>query len=255
MTVIGAAELEHPFAAGRRSRKTDSGHRRFRPGIDEPDHLGGRDTRDNLLGEIDFRLRRRAIARPALRSSDHRRDDIGVSVASDQRAPGADVVDESVAVDVDQSCSRSPLDEERIATDGAHRRTGLFTPPGMIARARSKSSFERAAFKLAVLLFPARVIRGEVVKADLLELRRGVERGAFVLTQARNLGDAVQHRIALFFRAAVRHREDAVRPIGIGRPLVAMRDTPHRRHGPSSEILSSGTFHTPIPFAEKPARR
>src|SRR3954452_2138985 len=98
-------------------------------------------------------------------------------------------------------------------------RTGELTPPGSSARARSNSS---------VLSFPALEVVGEVEKADLLELGRRVERRALVHTRV--LGDRVEDRVALLFRAAVGHREDAVRPVGVGRPLVAVRDPAERGH-------------------------
>src|SRR3954469_2799230 len=98
-------------------------------------------------------------------------------------------------------------------------RTGEFTPPGSSARARSNSS---------VLSFPALEVVGEVEEADLLELGRRVERRALV--HAGVLGDGVEDRVALLLRAAVRHREDAVGPVRVGRPLVAVRDAAERGH-------------------------
>src|SRR5919202_3750614 len=102
---------------------------------------------------------------------------------------------------------------ERIA------RTGEFTPPGKTARARSNS---------AVLSFPALEVVGEVEEPDLLELGRRVERRAVV--DAGLDRDRVEDRVALLLRAAVRHREDRVRPVGVGRTLVAVRDAAERGH-------------------------
>src|SRR3954466_8805050 len=96
---------------------------------------------------------------------------------------------------------------ERIA------RTGEFTPPGSTARARLNSS---------VLSFPALEVVGAVEEADLLELGRRVERGAVVDAGLRR--DRDEDRVALVLRAAVRHREDRVRPVRVRRPLVAVRD-------------------------------
>src|SRR3954454_13733764 len=98
-------------------------------------------------------------------------------------------------------------------------RTGEFTPPGRTARALSNSS---------VLSFPALEVVGEVEEADLLELRRGVERRAVL--DAGLLGDRVEDGVALVLRAAVRHREDRVRPVGVGRPLIAVRDPAEGGH-------------------------
>src|SRR3954454_16105846 len=111
---------------------------------------------------------------------------------------------------------------ERIA------RTGEFTPPGSTARARSNSG---------ALSFPALEVVGEVEEPDLLELGRRVERRPVV--DAGLEGDGVEDRVALLLRAPMRHREDGVGPVGVGRPLVAVRDPAERRHAlPVLELLA-----------------
>src|SRR3954454_2148565 len=105
---------------------------------------------------------------------------------------------------------------ERIA------RTGEFTPPGSTARARSNSS---------VLSFPALEVVGEVEEPDLLELGRRVERGAVV--DAGLHGDRIEDGVAFLLRAAVRHREHGVGPVGVGGALVAVRDAPEGGHAPA----------------------
>src|SRR3954452_18256505 len=102
---------------------------------------------------------------------------------------------------------------ERIA------RTGEFTPPGSTARARSNSG---------VLSFPALEVVGEVEEPDLLELGRRVERRAVVDTGLER--DRVEDRVALLLRAAVRHREDGIGPVLVGRALVAVRDAAEGGH-------------------------
>src|SRR4051812_3425847 len=109
-------------------------------------------------------------------------------------------------------------------------RTGEFTPPGSTARARLNSS---------VLSFPALEVVGEVEEPDLLELRRRVQRRAVV--DAGLHSDGVEDRVALLLRAAVRHREDRVGPVRVGRPLVAVRDAAERRHALAvRELLALG---------------
>src|SRR5919202_7087023 len=73
-------------------------------------------------------------------------------------------------------------------------RTGEFTPPGSTARARSNS---------AVLSFPALEVVGEVEEPDLLELGRGVQRGALLDAGVGRYG--IEDRVALLLRAAVGH--------------------------------------------------
>src|SRR5580704_7278817 len=96
---------------------------------------------------------------------------------------------------------------ERIA------RTGEFTPPGILSRARRYSSAERVSVsetvtgsRLGVPRLPVLEVLGEVGEADLLELGGGVERRALV--DPGLLRDRLQHRIALLLGAPVRHRED-----------------------------------------------
>src|SRR2546423_3436624 len=116
---------------------------------------------------------------------------------------------------------------ERIA------RTGELTPPGSTARARSNSG---------ALSFPALEVVGEVEEPDLLELGRRVEGRAVV--DAGVGGDRVENRVALVLRATVRHREDGVGPVLVGRPLVAVRDPAERGHAPAVlELLAD--WHPP----------
>src|SRR3954470_22734363 len=98
-------------------------------------------------------------------------------------------------------------------------RTGEFTPPGRTAWARLNSS---------VLSFPALEVVGEVEEADLLELGRRVERRP--LRHAGLYRDRVEDRVALLLGPAVGHREDAVGPVGVRRPPVAVRDAAESRH-------------------------
>src|SRR5215218_2227396 len=109
-------------------------------------------------------------------------------------------------------------------------RTGELTPPGRSVRARAYSSAERASASsdARVLTFPGLELVREIQQSDLLELGRGVERRA--LGDAVRLGDRVEDRVALLLAATVGHREDAVGPVLVRRPLVAVGDAAHRRH-------------------------
>src|SRR3954453_23120612 len=113
---------------------------------------------------------------------------------------------------------------ERIA------RTGGLTPPGSTARARSNSG---------ALSFPALEVVGEVEEPDLLELGRRVERRAVV--DAGLGGDRVEDRVALLLRAPMRHREDRVGPVLVGRPRVEGRKAGEGGHAPAVvELLARG---------------
>ena len=67
-------------------------------------------------------------------------DHLGMGVAEDHRAPGADQVDVLVAVDVVQ-VRADPLAMNRgVPPTARNARTGLLTPPGVTSSARSKSA-------------------------------------------------------------------------------------------------------------------
>src|SRR5829696_3440459 len=107
-------------------------------------------------------------------------------------------------------------------------RTGEFTPPGRTFSARRYSSADRS--KLGMLGLPGGVLLGEIPEADLLVLGRGVESGAVVGAHPALLGDRLEDRVALLLGAAVGHGEDAVGPVLIGRPLIAVGDAAKGRH-------------------------
>ena len=69
---------------------------------------------------------------------------LGVRVAEDQGPPRADVVDEAVAVDVDQLRALAAVDEERVAPDRAHRAHRRVDAAGQ-ARQRAPVELGRAA--------------------------------------------------------------------------------------------------------------
>ena len=70
------------------------------------------------------------------------------------------------------------------------------------------------------------------------------------------LGDRVEHGVALLLGAAVRHREDRVGPVLVGRALVAVGDAAEGGH-PAADVGDLLVGHLPDAHAvgEKPARR
>ncbi len=121
VSVVGAGELEQLGAAGRCTGKTDRAHRRLRARRRHPQHLHRRDPPGDLDREVDLTDGRRAEGRAPPGCGPDRVDDRRVRVAVDQRAPRAHVVDEAVAVDVDELGALGPVHEQRIAADRAHR--------------------------------------------------------------------------------------------------------------------------------------
>ena len=99
------------------------------PGVHHPHHLDRTEAVAHLGRELHLALGRGPVARPALGRLADRLDDRGMSVAEDQRAPGAHPVDVAVAVDVDQLEALAALDEDRVvAADRAHRPNGRVDP-------------------------------------------------------------------------------------------------------------------------------
>ena len=124
VAVVGAGELDERLAAGGRAGEPDRAHRRLGARGRHAQHVDARHALADELGELDLAGRRRAVARAERGGRgdglDHRR----VGVAEDQRAPGADVVDVDVAVDVEDLRALGALDEDRVAADRAHRAHG-----------------------------------------------------------------------------------------------------------------------------------
>ena len=103
-----------------------------------------REARADLVRQLHLAQRRRAEARPALGRVGDRLEHRRVGVAVDQRPPRADVVDEAVAVDVDQLGALAAVDEDRVAADRAHRAHGRVDAAGQ-ARERAAVGLLRAA--------------------------------------------------------------------------------------------------------------
>src|SRR3954471_1813143 len=92
-----------------------------------------------------------------------------------------------------------------------------------------EAGMRRSGADARVLPLPRLEVVGEVEEPDLLELGRGVERRA-VLDAADLVADGVEDRVALLLGAPVGHREQLVRPIGVGRALVAVADATEGGH-------------------------
>ena len=71
--------------------------------------------------QFDLERAGRAEAQALLDGLGHRGNDFGMGMAGDHRPPGADVVDVSIAVDVDQVGALGAFDERRRAADRGER--------------------------------------------------------------------------------------------------------------------------------------
>ena len=130
VAVIGARELEHLLAAGGGPREADGGHRGLGPRGGHAQHLDALHPPHDLAGQLDLARGRRAEAGAVGGRRGERLEHVRMGVPVDQRAPGADVVDEAVAVDVDEFGALAAGDEDRLAADRAHRAHGRVDAAG-----------------------------------------------------------------------------------------------------------------------------
>ena len=128
VAVVGAGELDQRLAARRGAREPDRAHRRLGPRRGHAQHVDAGHPPGDQLGQLDLARGRRAVAGPQLRGGRDGRDHVGMRVAEDHRAPGADEVDVDVAVHVEDLRPLGPLDEDRVAADRAHRAHGGVDP-------------------------------------------------------------------------------------------------------------------------------
>ena len=125
MAMVTTVELDDPGAAGGGARDANRGHPRFRAGADQAHLASHRDGGRDALGDLDFQLSGSPVTEAAAGLIGDRRDDLGMGVSDDRGTVGADVIDEAVAVGIDEHRALSVCDEERRATDRlpcAHRR-------------------------------------------------------------------------------------------------------------------------------------
>ena len=115
--VVAAGELHDDVAAGEAPGQPDRRHRGLGTGGDEADLLDRRPP-DDLLGELDLGLGRRAVRRAARDRVTDGGHHLGVGVAEQHRAPGADQVDVLLPVDVGQPGACGGPDEARGPADG-----------------------------------------------------------------------------------------------------------------------------------------
>src|SRR5207248_6718223 len=100
VSVVAALELDYLIAPSEAARETQSRHRRLRPAVDHANHLDRGHGVNNLLGHLDLKLGRRAVARPARERRVQSVNYFRVGVAEYHRPPRADVVNVCATVNV-----------------------------------------------------------------------------------------------------------------------------------------------------------
>src|ERR1700682_562795 len=115
MPVIAAVEFDYLVATGESAREPHAGHRRFGPTVDHSHFLDRGDPAANQLGHFHFERIGDAEADAARGSGADGFDDNFGRVTQNRGAPGADVIDVLVAVDVPDPGAFGAFDEELLA--------------------------------------------------------------------------------------------------------------------------------------------
>src|SRR5258708_1153039 len=125
MPVIASVELDYVRASGRSSRDSERRDTRFGARGNKSAFFGALNCRGNQLGEFKLEGGGGGEAESALRLLSDRADDAWIGMAEDCRSVGADVIEKSRAVRIDQRCAAATLDKNRSSADclpRAHRR-------------------------------------------------------------------------------------------------------------------------------------
>ena len=118
MTVVTALELDDFATPGEAAGEADGTHRRFGAGADQSDLFQRRHQLPQQFGHFDFDFRRRAERQAAFSRLLYGAYHIGMGVTADQRPPGTDIVDVTVAVGVPYQRPFAALEKQRRT---AHR--------------------------------------------------------------------------------------------------------------------------------------
>ena len=132
VAVVAAVELDDFVAPGESAREADGAHARFRARIAHANLLHARHERTNQLRHRDFERIRDAEARAFFSGGFDGGNDFRMGVAENRRPPGADVINQFIAVHVPDVRAFGPVDEERLAADGAERAHGRIDAAGNI---------------------------------------------------------------------------------------------------------------------------
>ena len=137
MAVVAAFEFDDFVASGKAACEADGGHGRFGAGADEAQPFDGRHDFGDFFGDDDFAFSGCAERQTAQRGFAHGFDDFGVRVSDNRRPPRTDVIGVARAVFVPNIRAFGFLMKRGTPPTLPNARTGEFTPPGMMALARS----------------------------------------------------------------------------------------------------------------------
>src|SRR5579863_4886889 len=119
MAVVATGELDDPVSTRETTCETDRAHRGFRARIDHADLIDRGDRVDDQFGQLGFRFCRGAETHPLRQSSLDRGHHFRMAVPQNQRSPRAHVIEQSIAVDVDEIGALAAINEEGFSADSA----------------------------------------------------------------------------------------------------------------------------------------
>ena len=117
--MIATFELDDLVAPGETASQPDARHGGFRSAIDHPDFFDRRNPLADQLRHLDFERIWNAETNAARGRRADRIDDDSRSVTEDRRAPGPDVVDVFISIDVPDPRAFCALDKERFSLQAA----------------------------------------------------------------------------------------------------------------------------------------
>src|SRR5262249_17046334 len=119
MSVIAAGKLHDQLAPGETARQANPAHGRLGPRANHAHHLDTRNQLNDQLGQLSFQLGRSAEGASFREGFTDRLKDAWMVVAQDERAPRADKIEITIAVDIKEIRSFASGDEKRLASDSA----------------------------------------------------------------------------------------------------------------------------------------
>ena len=119
--VVAPVELDHLLAVRVGAHQAEDAHARLGAGVGEADHLDGGHRVDHHLRQLVLQDAGRAERRALLHRLRDRIEDGIIGVAEDGGAPGADVVDVLVAIDVVGLAALDAVEDHRLAADRLER--------------------------------------------------------------------------------------------------------------------------------------
>ena len=130
MAVVVAGKFHDLIASRGTACEADGTHGRFGSRVDETDHFDGSHRVDDQTGETGFQNGRRSETRSGMEDLLKCSENFRMTVAEDHGAPGADVIDVAVPVNVGEVCTFRALNEDGVSADCAECACGTVYAAG-----------------------------------------------------------------------------------------------------------------------------